>query len=186
MANPWRSSINRPALGVALVAWWGVTACDRLPAGRRYDVGHGVAVWHRPPETGGFLPWQFEVVTPADHVARAVVLERGGVGRPVTTVLEAPLPATSGRSPVTVTFDSGHVVLRVAGAQRVGAPETARLRGGLTMNPWDLPQDASGALVLQYSFPERLARDPPPTFAEARRIGGSEFLRLRIVPRPTP
>ena len=179
----------RATLAVALAAlgaWWAVTGCDRPPAGRRYDVGHGVAVWYQPTESGGFLPWRFDVVTPADRAARSVVLERGGAGRPVTPVLEAPLPAASRRTPVTVTFDSGHLVLRVAGAQRTADTEAARLRGGGVMNPRELPQDASGALVLRYTVPEHLAREPVPTFEEAQRLGGSEYLRLRVAVRPTP
>ncbi len=170
----------RLALSVLVV---GVVCVAGLSGRRGYDMGHGVRMRALPNDHGGFLPWQFDVTTPDDHGARWLVLERDGAGQGATVILEAPLPAASTRTRVTIMPDSGRLALRVGGERRFARLEAAILRAGPSLNPHVLPQDSSGAIVLQYTVPE-IGKGRLPSLAQAERLEATEFLRLRVELRP--
>jgi hypothetical protein len=164
-------------------------ACDApiLAATRaqHLDVGHGVTVRTIPTTSGGFLPWRFDVALPRSADARTVVLERVLADGRVDVVLSAPLPSHARRAAVLVTFVDARPVLRVGRIQQVGDSGAARLHGGAVMNPFVLPQDSGGAIVLEYAIPEPSGREPP-TLQEVRRSGATEVLRLRFDVRARP
>jgi hypothetical protein len=182
----------KTTIGLALCVLLGAVAgCDRsMFGGGRYEVGHGIVVRHLPNETGGFLPWRFRVATP-DDAASYVVLERERSAESAEILLEAPLPAASGGTPVTVEIERtssgrGRLVLSVAAERRFRDIDLPFLRRGAVVNPIsELPQDSDGAIVLQYTIPEHLVQNAP-SFQEARRLGESERLRLRFAVRPGP
>lgn len=164
------------------VAVLGVIAgCDRpIHTGNRYDVGDGIVAWYLPNGNGGFLPWRFRVNTPGGDSPSYVVLERRALGKDAQTLLEAPLPATSDSTSVTVNYESGHLVLTVGKDTKSSSVELPLLRNGTSreMNPYDPPQDRAGAIVLSYTFPANLKE--PPSFEKAQRLPDSEYLCLRF------
>lgn len=178
----------RPIARLTLWSVGAAMACDApmfppRPA-QHLDVGHGITVRTIPTTSGGFLPWRFAVALPRSAAARAVVLERVQADGRVHAVLSAPLPSRAGRARVMVTFADRRPVLRVDGVRRVGDVGAAWLQGrGGTMNPFVLPQDSGGAIVLEYALREPCGQEPP-TLQELRRTGGTEVLRLRFDVRP--
>jgi hypothetical protein len=173
----------RPIARLVLWSVGAVVACDApilaVRGAQRLNVGHGLTVRTIPTRSGGFLPWRFDVALPRSADARTVVLERVLADGRAHVVLSAPLPSHARRAAVLVTFDEARPVLRVGRVQWVGDSGAARLHGGAVMNPWVLPQDSGGAIVLEYVIPERFGREPP-TLQEMRRSGGTEVLRLRF------